>query len=132
MIAVDTNVLLRLVVDDHAEQHKVVKAFFAARSASDPAFIGALVMAEFSWVLTRRFGYPKERVADLALAFLASPDLIVEDADLVEQAAELARQPKIGFADALIALRSMRHGCRSIMTFDKNAAKRIPGMELLA
>jgi len=132
MIAVDTNVLLRLVVPDDARQHELAKAFFAARSANDPAYVGIVVMTEFTWLLNRRYGYSKEQIADLVLALLQSPDLVIERPDLVEEAAHLSRQPKVGFVDAFIAQLATASGCRSVATFDKDAAKRIPGMELLA
>jgi predicted nucleic-acid-binding protein len=132
MIAVDTNLLLRLVVSDDNEQHEMAKTFFAARSASDPAFVATIVMAEFAWVLTKRFGFPKDSVADLILALLRSPDLVIERPDLVAEAALQSRKPKVGFSDAFIAQLALAQGCRSVMTFDKDAAKRIPGMDLLA
>lgn len=132
MIGADTNVLLRLVVDDDAAQHELAKQFFAARSANDPAHISLIVVAEFSWALRRLYAYDRDQIADVVLALLQSPDLIVERRDLVEEAAQLSRQPKVGLADTLIARLAVADGCRSVVTFDKDAAKRIPGMELLA
>lgn len=132
MIAVDTNILLRLAVDDDSAQQAKAKLFFAARSPDDPAYIGSVVLTEFAWVLTRRYGYSKEQVGHLILALLQSPDLVVERPDLVEGAVQVSLQPKVGFADALVAGLALAIGCRTTVTFDKNAAKRIPGMELLA
>lgn len=132
MIGADTNVLLRLVVDDNAAQHALAKTFFADRSSNDPAYISIVVVAEFAWALRQLYSYGKDQIADVVLALLQSPDLVVERRDLVEEAAQLSRQPKVGFVDALIARLAIADGCRSIMTFDKDAAKRIPGMELLA
>ena len=132
MIGVDTNVLLRLVIDDDPEQNRQAKHFFAARSADDPAFVSILALSEFIWVLQKRYGYAKEQLPDLLDALLASPDLTVERAGLVRDAAELFRQPHIGFADALIAGLAMDAGCTSVVTFDKAAAKRIAGMESLS
>ena len=57
---------------------------------------------------------------------------MIERADLVEEAAILCRQPKLDFTDAFTAQLSLARGCRAVMTFDKDAAKRIPGMDLLA
>jgi predicted nucleic-acid-binding protein len=132
MIAIDTNILLRLTVDDDSAQQAAAKSFFAGRSPADPAYIGNVVLAEFAWVLTRRYGYANAQVGDMILALLQSPDLIVERPDVVEEAVHLSRQPKVGFADALVAGLASAAGCRATVTFDKDAAKRIPGMELLA
>jgi predicted nucleic-acid-binding protein len=132
MISVDTNILLRLTVVDDVAQQTLAKAFFAARSADDPAYIGNIVLAEFAWVLTRRYGYSKDQVGDLILTLLQSPDLVVERPGVVEDAVDLSRHPTVSFADALVAGLAAAAGCRKTVTFDKDAAKRIPGMELLA
>lgn len=132
MIAVDTNILLRLAVVDDVAQQALARAFFAARSADDPAYIGNVVLAEFAWVLTRSYGYSKDQVGDLILTLLQSPDLVVERPDVVESAVNLSRQPKVSFADALVAGLAVVAGCRTTVTFDRAAAKHIPGMELLA
>jgi predicted nucleic-acid-binding protein len=52
--------------------------------------------------------------------------------DLVVKALRQVEQKNADFADALIAARSLREGCASIITFDRKAAARVPGMELLA
>lgn len=132
MIGVDTNVLVRLVVADDETEHMRARDFFAARSEADPAYVSVLVIFEFAWVLSRLYGYSKDQIADVVLALTESPDITVEKRDLVIEAAHLSRDPKVQFADALIAQLAMDANCTAVVTFDKNAAKRIPGMELLA
>lgn len=132
MIGVDTNVLMRLVVDDDAAQHTRARDFFVARSEADPAYISALVMFEFAWALRRLYDYSKDQVADAVLALTESPDIVVEKRDLVIEAAHQSRAPKVQFADALVAQLATDAKCTAVATFDKNAAKRIPGMELIA
>ncbi|MNY70597.1 hypothetical protein D3C86_2087610 [compost metagenome] len=56
----------------------------------------------------------------------------MEHHDLVLKALRQVAQNNADFADALIAARSMEEGCISVKTFDKRAAYRVPGMELLA
>lgn len=51
---------------------------------------------------------------------------------MVVRALRLVESSNADFADALIACRSLDEGCVSIKTFDKKAAGKIPGMELLA
>ena len=57
MIGVDTNVLARLFLEDDPKQTASARRFFAARSPTDPAFISAVVIAEFIWLLTSRYRY---------------------------------------------------------------------------
>ena len=132
MIGVDTNVLLRLVVNDDPAQNDLVKAFFAKRSVDDPAYVGLVVIAEFTWLLGRHYGYSKTQIADVLIGLLDSVDLVIERPELVQEAALLSREPRIDFADVLIARLGQEHQCTTTVTFDRNAAKRIAGMDLLA
>lgn len=132
MIGVDTNVLLRLVVDDEPQQIRAARAFFAQRTSDEPAYIGLVVMAEFTWLLRKRYGYSKDQISDTVLGLLESVDLVIERPDLIEEAAIRSRQPKVDFADILVARLALERGCVTTVTFDKDAAKRVPGMELLA
>lgn len=131
MIGVDTNVLARLVVEDDPEQFEAARRFFAARSATDPAVISLIVVAELAWVLRNPYSFSLERVIDIVDAFLASADFVLERRGLVEEAVARARESRADIADCLIAAVAGELGARSTATFDKLAARRIPGMELL-
>ena len=131
MIGVDANVLARLIVEDDARQLETAKRFFAERSPADPAVISLVVMAELVWILLNPYAFSRERVADVVSAFLASDDFLIERRHLVENAVALAREYRVDIADCLIAALADDLGARSSVTFDKVAAKRIPGMELL-
>lgn len=131
MIGVDTNVLLRLFVDDDPSQHERARAFFAARTADDPAFVSLVVLAELSWVLLKRFGYPQERLLDLIEMMTSSSDFELERLDLVRRTVALCRERKASVADALVAGIGVDHGCSHVVTFDRPASRRIPDMDLL-
>lgn len=132
MIGVDTNVLARLFVDDDQEQMKHAQTFFQKRTPDDPAFIGSVVIAEFVWLLLFRYRYPVDAVHRALDVIFASANVVVEDEEDVRLAILAARQSGADIADSLIAAVAGKHGCRSVVTFDRKAAKSIPGMELLA
>jgi predicted nucleic-acid-binding protein len=131
VIGVDTNVLARLVVEDDASQLEVARRFFAARSPSSPAVISLVVIAELTWVLRYPYSFGQERIVDTVEAFLASDDFVVERRNLVESALAQARESRADIADCLIAAVAAELGAASTATFDRKAAARIPGMELL-
>jgi len=131
VIAVDTNVLARLFVTDNPRQHATAVEFFAARSGDDPAFVSLVVQAELVWLLTQMLKFPYERVREVLAAMLSSADFVVEQSDLLEQTLELMAARKADLADFLIAGMARRVGCRTTVTFDKAAARHVPGMELL-
>jgi predicted nucleic-acid-binding protein len=131
MIGVDTNVLLRLFVNDNEAQHRAAKAFFAQRSAGDPAFVSSIVLAELIWALSKRYGYPRERITGLVDGIASSTDFVVEQSEIVGRAVEHCRGTNSNLTDVLVSLLASVRGCERTMTFDRDAAKLVPGMELL-
>lgn len=131
MIAVDTNVLARLFVVDDPTQSEIVRRFFAARSEVDPAFVSLLVIAELVWLLEDTYDFPLSAIAGVLDNLLGSPDFVLEAPEFIADAVALANQRKIDIADFLIARIAAEHDCRATVTFDIDASKRVPGMELL-
>lgn len=131
MIGVDTNVLLRLFVNDNEPQHKAVRRFITERNPGDPAFVPLVVLVELEWALTKRYGYSQERLFELLDAIAASPDFLLEQIDVVVRAVEHCRSTSARLTDVLVALLAEVQGCTNTVTFDREAARQIPGMELL-
>jgi predicted nucleic-acid-binding protein len=130
MIGVDTNVLVRLFVPVEP-QREASLAFFSKRSPADPAYISLVVLAEFAWVLRRRYRYGYEKVAQGIQWMLDSDDFVVEKRDLVEWALANYSRSRIDFSDLLVAKAGELAGATRTVTFDVDAAKFVPGMELL-
>lgn len=130
MIGVDTNVLLRLLVDDGSSHSQSARAFFYQRSARSPAFVGAIVLAETMWLLRRRFGFGRRAINDVVRMMLTSRDFRIEYADDIS--AVLEENEDAELPDHLIALAAAEAGCAKTFTFDRKASKRVQTMELLA
>ena len=131
MIAVDTNVLARLFVTDNEKQHAAAVRFFSARSSADRAFVSLAVQAELVWLLAQTLNFPLERVRAALAAMLSSADFEIEHRELLEAAVEAMSAKQLDLADFLIAGMAKKVGCSATVTFDKDAAKYISGMELL-
>ncbi|HEV7276441.1 MAG TPA: type II toxin-antitoxin system VapC family toxin [Devosiaceae bacterium] len=132
MIGVDTNVLVRLFVGETSRETKAALDFLAQRSGEDPAFVSVVVLVEFAWVLKRVYGRSPAEVLAALDNLLESANVEVERAELVESALGVAQAEGADIADCIIAALATDAGATKTMTFDKPAAKRIPGMELLA
>lgn len=130
MKAVDTNVLLRFIARDDPRQFDAAAAFLKARTTEDPAFISLIVVAELVWTLRRRYRYPREDVNAVIGALLESAEVVFEDEPYLS--ALFASQPGGDISDHLIARCAMRAGCTAVATFDLDAAKSVPSMELLS
>jgi predicted nucleic-acid-binding protein len=131
LIGVDTNVLVRLFVDDDRRQHQLAVRFFDGRSATDAAFISLVTVVEFFWVMTRTYKRPPKATVELLAGMLESEDAVFEEADEVRQTIAVAQETGADLADLLIARGGAVAGCTTTVTFDQPAAKSVPGMELL-
>lgn len=130
MIGLDTNVLVRFLVQDDADQAVRATTLIASLTTDAPGFIAREVMVELVWVLDRAYGYSKAEIADALNALLEARDLVVETPAHVARALDRYVQGQGGFADHMIALAGEAAGCTTLMTFDKSAAK-APGVTLL-
>lgn len=132
MIGVDTNVLLRLLIDDHREQSAKARTFFAERSARDPAYVSATVLAELIWLLRRRFHYSNEDILGALRAMASTEEMRLEHGSLLRTFLNSPGRKASDVADAMIGWSAMNANCEKVVTFDKRSAKLNSGMELLA
>ena len=126
MLAVDTNVLVRLLARDDAKQ-----AAAADAAVAKGAWVSQLVLAEAVRVLDAVFERtPKQLIAALDL-LLAHESLVLQDADAVAAAlAQLRAKPALGFSDCLVLEIARKAGHLPLATFDK-ALGRLPGTHRL-
>jgi predicted nucleic-acid-binding protein len=132
MIGLDTNVVIRLLTNDDPQQRRAALKFAEGLGQSHTAFLTLIGIVELDWALRSRLGFSKQDALSAIGRLLRTRGLIVEHHDLVVNAVRLASKDNADLADALIAARSLQAGCKSIKTFDKQAAARVPGMEVLA
>ena len=87
MIALDTNVLVRLLTRDHEEQALRVKALFDSHEGEDGVFfVSDIVLAELCWILERSYRHSRSEI-DAALSVNRS--LSLESSHVVEEALEI-------------------------------------------
>src|ERR1035441_4188030 len=103
MIAVDTNVVVRLLTEDHPEQTAAARALFAA----GPIWIGKTVLLETRWVLRRLYGLDESTIRDAFTRLLGFENVHAEDEGSVAAALALIAHG-LDFADAM-HLRSEEH-----------------------
>lgn len=131
MIAVDTNVLLRYILNDDEAQFALASSFFKARTVQNPAFVGLIVLCEMAWSLRRRYGFSREQVRSVVMRLFETAEVQIEAEAEISPLVSGADM-KADIADLLISHCAGRSGCAATVTLDRRAAARIPGMELLA
>lgn len=123
MIGLDTNVLLRLLLGDDADQAARAEAFVLdACSPQSPCLINRIVLVEMVWVLQSGYRYRRDQVATIIENILRTEVFTVEDAAQAWAAVAAYRQSGADFADCLIAEVNRAHGCDVTVTFDKAAS----------
>ena len=130
MIGIDTNVLVRYIAQDDATQSRRATSFIEKEcSETAPGFVGLVVLVEVVWVSESRYGATREEVAGIVRRILSIKQLAVQDAETAWKAVRLFESSKADLADCLVACSAIAAGCKSVVTFDKQASK--AGMTLL-
>lgn len=131
MIALDTNVLVRLLLHDHEAQARTAeRLFIRARRERTALFIADIVLCELVWVLKSRVGLPRAEIAALLDRLLRTELVVLSDAAVAENALTAYRVGKGDFADYLIREQSLSADAEEVVTFDK-ALKSEAGFRVL-
>jgi len=127
MLGLDTNVLVRLLVNDEpAQADRARRLVERCAAAGEPVFVSLLVLLETEWVLRSRYGFEKAKVRIAMDALLETREFTIEREEAVEIALFHWDESAADFADCLIAACHQSHGCRATATFDARAT-RSPG-----
>ena len=121
MIAVDTNVVVRLLTRDDEQQFQKAASLFA----SQPIFIPETVILETEWVLRFAYRFESAAICDAFTKLLGLANVKTARPAIVAQAIDLARQG-LNFADALHLASSQ--DCTRLATFDTAFIKRAKGL----
>jgi predicted nucleic-acid-binding protein len=130
VIALDTNLLVRFLVQDDPEQARLATDLVEQLTDDASGFVSREVLIELVWVLERAYRLGRAEIAAALDGLLAATELQIEGVDQVGPALELYRNEGFGFADLMIAAAARRAGASELVTFDHKAA-RLPGLRLL-
>ncbi len=120
MIAVDTNVFLRQMLDDNPKQRSAVRQFFnAAESRGEPVFISTVVLCEAVWVLRASYKLTREEIVEFLEGTLRATGLVLENRPVVARAVGSYKAGQADFADYVVGETSRANGARGLVTFDR-------------
>ena len=119
MRAVDTNLLVRLLVRDDAAQVTAAETF-----VENGAWVSHLVLVETFWVLDAVYERSAAQIAKAIELLLNHNSLTLQDADVVASALEsFQARPSLGFSDCMVLEIARKAGHLPLGTFDKGLAK---------
>jgi predicted nucleic-acid-binding protein len=120
VIAVDTNIVVRAIVDDDRRQVARVVALLDRNRI----FVAATVLLETEWVLRGLYKLSRAAIADSLEMFCGLDCAVVQDIDLIRRAIDAYRNGA-DFADALHVLACEAAGVEQFATFDRQLPKRL-------
>jgi predicted nucleic-acid-binding protein len=120
MIGIDTNVLVRYIVGDDAEQSAAAADMIdRAIERDETLFISQIVLCELVWVFSHAYQFTRAEIVGALQQLRRGAQMTIEGADEVRRATDAFAAQRGDFADYLIAERCMTNGCSSVATFDR-------------
>ena len=130
MIGLDTNILVRYVMQDDPKQSAKASRLVESLTPETPGFVPLVALVELVWVLVSCYDLSRDQITDALEALLRAKEIALDRAEQVAQALRVFRGGSADFADCLIERTAAAAGCNKTMTFDAGAAKGA-GMTLL-
>ncbi len=125
MIAIDTNILVRYILQDDDIQSPLASELIDVQcSEKNPAVINMIVLCELIWVLRFTYKYEREHLVPLLKQILSTDCFNVQNSSLVWKATYDFENGNADFSDYLIAhINRSDMGAKLTVTFDKKAGK---------
>jgi predicted nucleic-acid-binding protein len=121
VIGVDTNVLVRYLVEDDKRQSEKVSAWVRdMRQRGETLGLNHIVLCELVWVFESGYDFPKTSILQTLERLLETKQFHIDRKDDVWTALEEYRQGKGDFADYLISRSNHTMGCQYTVTFDQD------------
>lgn len=125
MIAFDTNVLVRLLVEDDAAQFAAaLEVLERAAEADEPCHLSDVVLCETAWALASVYRASRAEVLAALSSVASDARYVFDDAEALRQALAAFEAGRADFADHLVGARAASQGARTTYTFDRRLRNR--------
>lgn len=120
MIGIDTNVLVRYLVEDDPKQSaEAARLVERTIERNETLFVSQIVLCELVWVLSYAYHFSRGEIVTLLESLRRAAQLDLEFAEEVRRAVDSYAAGRGDFADHLLAERAISRGCRQVATFDR-------------
>jgi len=122
--ALDTNILVRFLIQDDVNQaNKVIQLFTKAEQNNEPLFIPLLVVLEMIWVLQSAYSVSRQDIV-LAISNLLQMQVFeFENQSTLRDFIISANKYSYDLSDILISQSAFSANCETTLTFDKKASR---------
>jgi predicted nucleic-acid-binding protein len=118
MLGVDTNILVRAVLDDNEIESAQARKLLKKAAEKKQLFISSYALLEMVWVLKVK-KRTRSEIYESILDLLDSAGVIMSQREIVISALELYMKGKADFGDYLILAESLHHNAKPVASFDK-------------
>ncbi len=124
MQAIDTNVLVRLLINDDVKQGQIIyRLFDDCYRNNQQLFVGAVVIVETIWVLSKHYQMPRNEVIQAIQDVLSMNVTFVEYHAQIQTALSIGSTNNYDLSDLIIGCIANENKCNTTLTFDKKASK---------
>ena len=118
MKALDTNVIVRLLLNDDPAQGQQVKALLESAEADGERFLlSNPVILELLWVLRAVYDFNRNEILDALELLSQMPVFVFEHYPSLQELIRLGRTTRADLPDLLIGLTGLALGCEATLTF---------------
>lgn len=127
MIALDTNVLVRYIVQDDPKQSKTASELIEGfQKAKQTCLITDIVLCEMVWVLESCYDASRRSISEVLEKILKIDIFNFISKDLLYQCVNRYQDGSGDFADYLLGLTALHEGASKVYTFDKSLKREDP------
>lgn len=123
MIGLDTNVIVRYIMQDDVKQAHLASKLIESLTVEEAGFVPLVAVVEIVWVLSSSYELDRMQVLAALELLLRTKEIEVEQAEVVWRAVRVYQDSTADFADCLIERLAAAAGCVRTMTFDRSASK---------
>ena len=124
MKALDTNILVRfLVQDDKKQASTVLQLFSEAEQMNQPLYVPLLVILEVIWVLQSAYSVSRQDIIMAISNLLQMPLFEFENQSTLRHFIISANKDSYDLSDILISQAAFVANCETTLTFDKKASQ---------
>lgn len=122
MIGLDTNVIVRYLVQDDPRQGRLADKIIERELSADcKGLIASIVLCEVVWVLKRAYRQPREKIAEVIRMILETDVFEVENRECAWRAYYDYDEGTADFSDCYIAEINKAKGAEATVSFDECA-----------
>lgn len=132
MIGLDTNILVRLLIEDDPVQTPLVfRLLGEALASNEVCYVSDVALCELEWVLVSSYDASRSEVASAFQRLFDQPGFLFDDPQSLRRALNRYRLSRVEFSDLLLGGRGQACGVRTTYTFDRPLSRQ-DGFSLLS